>query len=190
MIESLLNPPGPARPSSYYVIRQGDAYGLNLASGYWLDAEEFESLVTKANLLVDRSPAEAMDLYSRGFELYEGDYLACAPYEDWCSAERERLFSLYLRSSSRLAKMLAAAERYDECIAVAEKILTRDDCWEEAYRLLMFCHARLGSRSAAARAFERCTERLANGLSVSPMPSTVRLYQQILQHVGDRVELA
>ena len=56
-------------------------------------------------------------------------------------------------------------------------ILARDDCWEQAYRLMMMAYAQLGNRAQALRTYQRCVERLRQELDVEPSTATVRLYE-------------
>jgi DNA-binding SARP family transcriptional activator len=64
-------------------------------------------------------------------------------------------------------------------IALAERILTHDNCWERAYRFLMMAYARQGNRAAALRVFQRCSETLARELDVEPSPETIALAERL-----------
>jgi len=57
--------------------------------------------------------------------------------------------------------------------------LQRDECWEQAYRLLMLAQARLGNRAQALRTYARCVERLREELDVPPSAATVRLFEEL-----------
>jgi LuxR family maltose regulon positive regulatory protein len=162
-----------------YVLRHEQCYGLNLASGYWLDVEEFESLIGKANSLKHRDESKAIELYRQAVELYKGDYLQDLVYEDWSGKERQRLFEVYEQAVHDLAGLLALREDYDGCIELCRRLLAKDNCWEEGYRLLMLCHYKLGNRPGALRVYRDCVECLREGLDVLPMPGTVHLYDQI-----------
>jgi DNA-binding SARP family transcriptional activator len=54
--------------------------------------------------------------FQGGAQLYAGDYLPDALYEDWATAERERLPALYLRAAERLANIRLQLERHDEAL--------------------------------------------------------------------------
>ncbi|HYF96068.1 MAG TPA: BTAD domain-containing putative transcriptional regulator [Symbiobacteriaceae bacterium] len=177
-----LEPNRTARSGSFYILRQGSAYGLNLASGFWLDADEFESLVSRG-LGARGGEAEAAALLRQALDLYQGDFLEDAPYEDWCTEERERLQVLYLRAAEWLAQYAAREEDYERCIHLCDRILARDHCWEEAYRLLMYSYFRLGNRPKAMRVFDKCAVCLEKELGVKPMPTTVQLYERIRRSV-------
>jgi LuxR family maltose regulon positive regulatory protein len=174
---------------SAYVLRDGSLYGLRPGADLWLDAEHFERLVAEGDRLFGSASFDAaqdeleagLDHYRRALALYQGEYLQECPYEDWCSEERERLLTLYLRTADRLARALVKREAWEEAIEVCCAILARDDCWEQAYRLMMVAYSRLGNRAQALRVYRRCVERLEEALEIRPSGVTVRLYESILQ---------
>jgi len=175
-----LEPNRTARSGSFYILRQGSAYGLNLTSGFWLDADEFESLVNRGLALAGRGQeAVAVSTLRQALDLYAGDYLEDAPYEDWCTEERERLQVLYLRAAEWLARHAANQEDYEKAIHLCDRILARDPCWEEAHRLLMVSYYRSGNRAMAMRTYDKCVQALAAELGVQPMPATQLLYDRI-----------
>ncbi|MFB5085053.1 BTAD domain-containing putative transcriptional regulator [Symbiobacterium thermophilum] len=177
---SALEPDRPARADSFYIVREGLAYGLNPHSGYWLDADEFKRLAAEGLALAERRQEDqARDTLSQAVELYQGEFLAELRYEDWCSEERERLQVLYLRALEWLAQDAARHGGYEQCVRLCERILACDPCWEEAYRLLMHSHFRLGNRAMALRTYEKCVQSLRRELGVGPMASTTRLYERI-----------
>ncbi len=166
------------RTESRYVQRQGAAYGL-VPSLFAVDAQEFTEAVNGAARSESSAPDLAVADYRTAVDLYKGDYLPEALYEDWASAERERLLTLFLSSASRLAELLLERQEDQEAITLAEAVLARDRCWEEAYRVLMRAHERRGNRPQAARAYQRCVSALREELDLEPMPDTTRLYRQI-----------
>ncbi|MGE5674969.1 MAG: BTAD domain-containing putative transcriptional regulator [Mycobacterium leprae] len=179
-----LEPNRSARSGSFYILRSGSAYGLDPAAGFWLDADEFERLATRGLALAEAGQeAEAADALQRATDLYRGDFLQDLPYEDWCLEERERLQVLYLRAAQWLGSQAAAKGEYEACIRICEQILARDPCWEEAFRLLMMSHYRLGNRAMALRTYDKCVQNLEAELGIAPMPATIQLYQRIRRTV-------
>jgi DNA-binding SARP family transcriptional activator/AraC-like DNA-binding protein len=182
---------------SAYVLRDGSLYGLRPGADLWLDADHFERLLAEGDRLFgsasfdagqdgpfDAAQGEAeagLNHYRQALALYQGEYLQECPYEDWCSEERERLLTLYLRTADRLARALVEGEAWEEAIEVCRSILARDDCWEQAYRLMMVAYSRLGNRAQALQVYRRCVERLEEALEIKPSGVTVRLYESILQ---------
>jgi DNA-binding SARP family transcriptional activator len=168
-------PPG-AEPA--YVIRHGTTYGLRPGADIWLDCEEFQSLIDSGDQIQDGSEASA-DAYQGALDLYKGEYLQEALYEDWTSEERERLLALYLHTAEKLAAIRLDQSGYDQTIGLCRRILARDDCWERAYRLMMAAYARQGNRPRALRVFRSCKEALERELGTEPGPLTRRLYEKI-----------
>ncbi|MEW6230938.1 MAG: BTAD domain-containing putative transcriptional regulator [Chloroflexota bacterium] len=178
-MNNALEPGRRSGAEAFYVSRQGQCYGFVPGSGYWLDAEEFESLVDRGMRLADRADRRAAEVLQRALALYKGDYLQDCLYEDWASAERERLLALYLRALEKLAQLMAEKGEHQACIQACHRILARDQCWEEAYRLLMQCYSQLGNRAMALRTYERCVEALRQELGIGPMAQTVSLYEDM-----------
>ncbi|KKM09878.1 hypothetical protein SY88_17010 [Clostridiales bacterium PH28_bin88] len=174
-----LEPDRPPRSGSSYVLREGSTYGFNLAGGYWLDAGEFESLVASGQEAVETAPDQAVAFLQRALELYRGDYLQEVLYDEWCLEERERLAVMYLKAAATLAGLLAKRGDYASCISWTEKILAKDNCWEEAYRLQMLCYARLNNRGMVARVYEKCVQTMQKELGVTPSIHTAKLYRKI-----------
>ncbi|HMA33461.1 MAG TPA: BTAD domain-containing putative transcriptional regulator, partial [Chloroflexia bacterium] len=170
----------PARPPDApfaFLMREGSAYRLRPEADVWLDAVAFEQDCTGGMRLLEGGATEAgIARLQAGLQLYNGNYLADALYEDWTTAERERLLSLYLRAADQLAGALLDGGRYDETVDIGDRILARDPCWERAYRLLMRAYARQGNRPLAIRAYQRCRAVLRDELGVDPTPATETLY--------------
>ncbi|MGB9905513.1 MAG: ATP-dependent transcriptional regulator, partial [Desulfotomaculales bacterium] len=72
---NVLEPGRQPRHPSFFIQRDGPAYYFNLASGYWLDAEEFENLVGRAIKVAAERPEQAELELKRALDLYAGDYL-------------------------------------------------------------------------------------------------------------------
>jgi len=174
-----LEPERVARTTPTYILRHQAAYGLNLAAPCWIDADEFESLIRQAE-----TAADPLTTLRQALALYQGDYLEDARYENWASGERERLLTLYLRATERLARLLLQRQEYDEVIHLCHQILERDNCWEEAYRLQMRVYGSRGNSAQVQRVYEQCKKALATELNVSPSIETVALCHTLLSVAG------
>ncbi len=144
------------------------------AEGAWVDAQDFESLLTM------RDP-EAVE---RAAELYNGDLLdgvmvRDASFEDWLQIERQRLRSLATEAWTELMARSLADGRRDRAVHAARRVLSLDPLHESACRTLMRVHAERGERSQALKLFETLRCRLRRELDVAPEPATVELYQSI-----------
>ncbi len=151
------------------------------ATDLWVDVEEFERRCALARRLERQGRhAEALALFARAADLYRGDFLEDT-WEEWAIFQRERLKDCYLQALARLADAAFAAGDYESCIIRCQQMLEKDRCREDAYRMLMLCHACLGQRGRVRCWYELCVHTLRSELEVDPEPETVRLYQRALR---------
>ena len=168
----VLEPERDPGSESAFIFRDGTTYALRPHADLWIDAEQFSTLIRQAG----KTDVPALQ---NAINLYRGDYLPEALYETWVAEERERLASAFLESADRLAEMLIAREQFAEAIDLSQRVLTRDSCWERAYRHLMLAYDRLGDRGQVGRTYQRCTQALRKELDISPSPETQELYERL-----------
>ncbi len=181
-VNKALEPKREAWGESNFVLRHDLAYGLNMKN-IWFDGEVFELLVQTANdALLEKpaDPARATDCFDAAVHIYKGEYLPERLYEDWSSAERERLQLLAFGAMIRLGELLLGREPL-ESIRLAQRVLTHDPVWEDAYRLQMRAYMSQHNRPLAMRTYEQCVEVLQREFGVPPLPETSDLYRSIQQ---------
>ncbi|MBC8449497.1 MAG: transcriptional regulator [Chloroflexi bacterium] len=166
-----LEPGRPRGAQPFFVARREDVYRLNPTARLAVDADYFEQFAT----------SDDVDTLRWALSLYEDDYLLDSLYEDWPAATRERLRQLYLTAAERLARLLIEKEAWDEAIEVCQSILSRDDTWEAAYRLLMRAYAAQGNRPHVHQVYQRCVATLSDELGVEPSPATQTLFERLSQ---------
>ncbi|GIV91209.1 MAG: transcriptional activator [Chloroflexus sp.] len=176
-LNAALEPHRPPRVPPFFIRRQGLAYSFAPSFGVWIDVDEFELRASSALTATD--PDFARRSAQAALQLYRGDYLAESLYDPWTTEERERLLARYLATAVAYAERLSAEGKHNEAIQIAEQVLRRDRCYEEAYQLLMRAHARAGSRSQAMRAYTRCVQALREELGIEPLAETEALYLRI-----------
>lgn len=177
---SLLEPERGRNAPSAFILRDGSRYGLRPEADLWLDATAFEALAAgESEPPLD--PTTQLARYQEALRLYQGDFLQDSPYDEWASAERERLLTLYLRTAERVATLQAADGAWADVIATCRLILARDNCWEQAYRLMMTAHAELGNRALALRTYQRCVEALQSELGVGPSALTEEVAARLVE---------
>lgn len=160
------------------VVMSGNNFMLNPQAPMWVDVEEFERhwLLGWRLARAGRS-VEALHEYEQAEALYRGDYLEDEPYADWTLLRREALRDAYASILSMLAIMSLNARDYIGCIIWAQKLLAQDNCREDAYRLLMTSHNRLGQASRAAYWYNLCAWSLKRELGIEPSIETRELYE-------------
>jgi DNA-binding SARP family transcriptional activator len=160
-----LEPKRPRNAPTYFVVRQGNSYGINPQARLVTDAEVFMTLAL----------SEDADNLQAALALYEEDYLPDCFYSDWSSNLRENYRQKYLAVTERLARIHLKAQRWEDALAVCQAALCRDKCWEPAYTLSMQAYASQGNTSQAQAIYQRCETVLREELGLEPSTNTQRL---------------
>lgn len=159
--------PGPGRrvrstpgAPTRHVVRKGSAYGLRLEADVWLDASIFERLLDDATS-PKAPPDKVPGMLEQALDVSGGPFLAELPeHGAWCDRERERLDTRYGAAAAALLRHLEGEGRHERAALWAQRLIARDPCAEEAYRVLMRAQFRGGDRAGALRSYERCVAAL------------------------------
>ncbi len=181
-INKALEPEREPRSEPRFVKRFGLAYGIDFEF-VWVDTEVMEQLIAAGNqAMLNQESADAVDFaiacYDTALKLYHGDYLPERRYEDWTSAERERLQLLGLNTMTTLAELLLTRTPL-ESVRLTQRVIAVDPVWEDAYRVLMRAFVAQKNRPMALRSYERCVAVLEEEFGVEPLPETTALYEAI-----------
>ncbi|MEZ4736101.1 MAG: BTAD domain-containing putative transcriptional regulator [Caldilineaceae bacterium] len=185
-INKALEPEREPRSDPLFVKRYGLAYGIDFEN-VWLDTEAMELLISAGNqatLAAKPDDTFTIACYEAAVQLYHGDYLPERRYEDWTSAERERLQLLALNTMTTLAELMLQRNPL-ESLRLTQRVLSIDPVWEDAYRVQMRAFVAQRNRPLALRSYQRCVAVLAEEFGVDPLPETNDLYEQILNDSTD-----
>lgn len=161
------------------MFREG-AYQLHGEIRQWLDVEEFERHLDAGHRFETTGRLVAATAeYEIAAGLYQGDFLADDPYEEWPVLRREQLRVAYLDTLDRLSEIYFSQEQYAACATLCQLMLARDNCREDAHCRLMRCYSRQGQHHLALRQYQICAETLRAELNVDPAPTTTHLYERI-----------
>ena len=162
------------------VVLEDGSYRLGPGVALWLDTDEFE-LQAAAGRRLDAAgdPAGAAAAYERALALYQGDFLADDPYEDWPALTREYPLLAWLDVLDRLSALYFRQGQDGACVALCRLLVERDRCREDTHRRLMRCFTRQGQPHLALRQYQACADALARDLGVDPDPATAGLAQRI-----------
>jgi DNA-binding SARP family transcriptional activator len=168
--------------STNYVSLKDGYYRLSPSVRVTTDVDDFDRHHERGRRLEkDRRMREAAIEYEKAIELYRDDYLIEDLYEDWTMVERERLANAYMDLLGRLAVHYMEVGQHQESIRACYRVLEKDRCHEDSYRLLMQCYARLGLRARALHQYRMCEQILGQEYGTSPSPETRSLYVKLLR---------
>ena len=166
------------------VLTEGQSYRLS-AADLWLDVDEFDRQCNVGRSLeADGNKTGALHCYARAAQLYQGDFLQDEA-DNWPVFRRESLKDRFLHVLGALAEASVAEGRYHDGILACQQLLAKDSCREQAFRVLMMCHAYLGQRSRVHAWYGLCVTTLAAELGAEPEPDTQETYRRALQVRAD-----
>ena len=169
-------------PDYSYILSMDGCYCLNPKLTLWLDSEAFtKHYETGLRLEAENHLLESFSYYEKADSLYEGEFLAEDPYDDWPIVLRENLKSTHLDLLDRLSQFHFTQQRWAMVIAYCQKILSKDSCREDAHQRLMLAYCHQGQRHLALRQYHYCMEAMQEELDAVPAPETCQLYRNI-QH--------
>lgn len=177
-INRAIEPERKPRTEPRFIQRNDLTYSLNLAD-VWIDADALENHIITGNQHLETDTDAAIQEYQAAVKLYLGNYLPERRYEDWTSAERERLQVLILNMMTKLADLLIERNSL-ESIRLVQRVLALDPVWEDAYRTQMRAYLANGNRPLAIRTYQQCAKHLEEEFGVEPLPETQALYEQLL----------
>ncbi|MDF2254727.1 AfsR/SARP family transcriptional regulator [Streptantibioticus ferralitis] len=161
-LRSLLEPDRERRKPRL-VVRDGDAYLLNLPADAYLDTLAFQTSLAYARRA--RSAGDtAMTLQGlrNALAVYRGELLPEDGPAEWLQQDRE----MYRYQAAKAAAELAATElevgNPQEAVTAAEMCLAVDPCHDQGWHLLIKAYGRIGAPAAAERARRRYTDMLAS----------------------------
>jgi DNA-binding SARP family transcriptional activator len=180
LVHSLRSLLGEALSGATPVVQTGGHYRLNEAAGVAVDVARFKGLVSDGERCERAGQmGTAVELYEQAVRLYGGDLSAAAGGGARVALERERLRASCRRALIHLADYAFAREDFGISLAYALELLEHDPCCEDAHRLVMRCHVRLGERSQALYHYRTVQTILRSECDAEPEPATTALFEQI-----------
>ncbi|HEY6540407.1 MAG TPA: AAA family ATPase, partial [Ktedonobacteraceae bacterium] len=164
------------RPAASRMLRlERDILALADANSIWVDADEFESLLNKANTATEAEQVE--QLLEEASTLYAGDYLIEELYSEWATRRREALRRGWMGLLLKLAELRVARGALTSAIEPLDRLLGTDPTHETAVRRLMVILTQLDRRGEALRVYRHLEETLEREYESDPLPETRELYE-------------
>ena len=143
------------------------------------DVAYFEQLLELARRQTE--PFQQKQWLQKAVALYTGDLYEENMQADWTWHERNRLKTLYLKALQQIAMHCYDERQYEECLLACEAILQKDPAWEEAYRLMMWCHFYLENKVELQKTYDRCEKILEQEYDMEPMHMTTEIFEKLIR---------
>jgi PAS domain S-box-containing protein len=162
------------------ILLSHEGYMINPEIELAVDSEAFEMHWNRGKHLEKEGETnEGIRHFEKAEALYQGDYLADSLYEEWTISRRETLKDIYLLIINKLADYAMNNGDYENCITYCHKILEKDNCREDTYRMLMSSYSRLRQKNNAMRWYVNCCHTLISELGSLPSDETVSLFNRL-----------
>jgi DNA-binding SARP family transcriptional activator len=162
------------------VLHRYSAYVLNPEFDVVTDVAETARLWETA-VSAGTDDAATSTALEQMLALHEGSFAEGCTYDEWALGEREFQHLRKLEAMLRLARSYLEGGELAACIDIGRRLLMMDNCHEEAHRILMRAHSRLGQHHLALRQYEQCSRELRVELGMAPDVATLDLVEAIRQ---------
>ena len=148
----------------------------------WLDCERVNSDVAEFERLAGSSEVDDLE---GALDIWSGEFLdgftvrSAQVFEDWLTAERSRLHTLWLKTSDAFLEQTIVQGRTELGIETARRALESEPLREPAHRALMRLLSAQGNRAGALEQYEQCRALLEQELGASPDAETETLAELI-----------
>lgn len=181
VLRRLLEPDLKEARLSAYVRLRDEACRLMPGEDYSFDVELFESAVKNAEKAwPNRKSANVETPLRRAAELYRGDLFVENPYEEFATAERERLREMLLRTLRRLLQLHTERSNWEEAVITSRRALEVDSYQEDIHWFRVQAHLRLGHRREALDAYHQYEEMLVREMGLLPSDRMRALADQVV----------
>ena len=162
------------------IVSQRGSYSWNPRLDCYVDAEDFDQLVTKA---ADRELADdqRVELLEEALALYQRDFLSSLPNQMWIVPFTTYYHYLYLDTVYTYGDLLTQREEYPKLMDLLTNAKKIEPFEERLYMMQIRVFLALGNTSAALTTYENATELLYRNLGVKPSDSLRELYQEIMK---------
>ncbi|GJM34491.1 MAG: hypothetical protein DHS20C18_34920 [Saprospiraceae bacterium] len=170
----------PHLPVDDFLLFRNEGYIIQPDLEILTDVEQFIQLCDKGSAALQSGKPEAVCNYLKQAKgIYQYDFMANLPYEEWCTNERDALKEKYLSILHGLAQYYYHKNDFAHARPVAEQILEKDPFLEDTHRLLMDCYAQLNQRGKALQQYGKCQQLLKEYFQVEPSQATRVLMERI-----------
>jgi predicted ATPase/DNA-binding SARP family transcriptional activator len=157
----------------------GDGYALEIDRAR-IDADHFESLVHRAEELMEMEPELALGNIESARALWRGRPWGALGDEPWLRSDVARLDELRRRADELWGDVQLALGRHELIVDSLTRAIEAEPLRERRWEQLMLALYRCGRQAEALRAFQDARHTLTEELGIEPSPALRALEQAVL----------
>jgi DNA-binding SARP family transcriptional activator len=161
-------------------------YCLEMGEKAILDLDEFENIITQADLEISNDVEKAITLYDDAIKMYKGLYLADNVYEVWLIPSRNYYHRLYLKILYKLINLLNEKDDSETIIELCEKSLLIESYEENIHIALMEAMIKLGKIKNAMEHYEHAVDLLEKEMDIKPSLKFVGVLDKIKTNISQK----
>jgi DNA-binding SARP family transcriptional activator len=178
-LRRLLEPAGCHNGNNNFISFSQGCYKWDAKAEFSLDAQEFEELCRRGQMLAENNPTAAIEAFQKAVSLYKGDYLPECLYHEWALPVRNYYRRLFLQSSLDLCRLLKNTDRNSEIIKVCETVFHIEPFEEEFHLRFLEAQITMAKIKEARSHYEYVTSLFYRELGIKPSPAMRDIYRQL-----------
>jgi DNA-binding SARP family transcriptional activator len=169
-VQALLEPHRAKGDASWFVQQESGELVLGGGTHLGVDVWDFEDALDRAAEARRAAiPSAEVEQLLAAIELWRGEPLIDVLDQEWAATHLRRLTERFVSGVVRAAELLAAADRGDQALDVAERGLAVEPWSEALHRVIVSVLVGSGRVDEARRALARCNAALAEiGSTMTP----------------------
>ncbi len=162
-------------------------YVFNTRVGCQIDMKEFNELFHRGRTFFEQDDwSLGLSELQKAERLYTGDFME-GSYDEWSDDLRLSLRNRFIELLSLLGTYFFKKDKYEVSMDYWKKLISHDNCFEDAYLGLMLSHVATGNKNEAIRVYHQCTQTLKRELELPPPARVAEVYLKLIE--GQNVPL-
>lgn len=165
--------------SERVILARKGVYAFNQDPPWYFDAIDFEGLYDQGQIcLRDGKEDEAISYFQRAEAIYQGPFME-GYYADWAIYFRESYELKFTEILETMMEYFFDKERFEVACDYANRLLSIDNCHQEAHITLMSSYVEQGKPALAIRQYQVCSQVFKDELNLSPPSEMMEMYLEI-----------
>ncbi len=163
------------------ITYSGREYLLSQKYRYWIDTEEFKSLIDEGNQSINKGDlVTGLIKHERAAALYRSGFMDNY-YSEWCQNKRQYYEGLHLDVLRQLSAGYYKLGNFQKALQFCKLVINKNPYNEEFCCLAMRCYANLRDLGGLKTCFSNLEKILATDLKTTPHPTTTNLFETLIK---------